>query len=233
LPFTNVRFWACWSSGSWSSGGAARVGDRLRPPKPTVPGPRGAAAVSHPDFTEPIAPPRCSRENLGSAMSFESDHALLTTASRGLRTGVGSLRTNMIILGGAAALVAGLWALRANAGAKLSRADLDDRDHDRSPDQSRWNTRARACSTDAIADSSQASHNGERQQPMPAHAERSSPNKGFSSANPPRAPSGIGSSLQPGGTLPGGGPGASVGSLGTGGAQTENRDTGSLKRAGI
>ena len=59
-----------------------------------------------------------------------------------------------------------------------------------------------------------------------------SPNKGFSSAHPPRAPSGIGSGIQPGGTLPGGGPAASVGSLGTGGAQTQNRDTGSLKRDG-
>jgi hypothetical protein len=59
-----------------------------------------------------------------------------------------------------------------------------------------------------------------------------SPNTGFSSANPPRAPSGLSSSLQPGGTLPGGGPGALVGSLGTGGGQTANRDTGSLKRQG-
>jgi len=54
----------------------------------------------------------------------------------------------------------------------------------------------------------------------------------FSSANPPRAPSGLASGLQPGGLSPGGGPGASVGSIGTGGAQTENRDTGSLKRDG-
>ena len=54
----------------------------------------------------------------------------------------------------------------------------------------------------------------------------------FSSANPPRAPSGIGSGLQPGGMAPGGGPGASVGSIGTGGGQTENRDTGSLRRNG-
>jgi len=60
----------------------------------------------------------------------------------------------------------------------------------------------------------------------------SSANTGFSSANPPRAPSGLGSRLQPGGMVPGGGPGASVGSIGTGGGQTENRDTGSLRRDG-
>jgi hypothetical protein len=60
----------------------------------------------------------------------------------------------------------------------------------------------------------------------------SSPNEGFSSANPPRTPSGLGSSLQPGGTLPGGGPAASVGSVGTGGGQTADNDTGSLKRGG-
>jgi hypothetical protein len=60
----------------------------------------------------------------------------------------------------------------------------------------------------------------------------SSPNTGFSSANPPRAPSGLSTGLQPGGLVPGGGPGASVGSIGTGGAQTDNKDTGSLKRDG-
>jgi hypothetical protein len=54
----------------------------------------------------------------------------------------------------------------------------------------------------------------------------------FSSANPPRAPSGIATPLQPGGLAPGGGPGASMGSVGTGGGQTEGRDTGSLKRGG-
>jgi hypothetical protein len=59
-----------------------------------------------------------------------------------------------------------------------------------------------------------------------------SPNTGFSSANPPQAPSGLRSSLQPGGTLPGGGPGALVGSLGTGGGQAANRETGSLTPQG-
>ncbi len=54
----------------------------------------------------------------------------------------------------------------------------------------------------------------------------------FSSANPPHAPSGLATPLQPGGLTPGGGPGASMGSVGTGGGQTENRDTGSLKRDG-
>jgi hypothetical protein len=60
----------------------------------------------------------------------------------------------------------------------------------------------------------------------------SSPNTGFSSANPPHAPSGLATGLQPGGVVPGGGPGVSVGSIGTGGAQTENQDSGSLKRDG-
>lgn len=54
----------------------------------------------------------------------------------------------------------------------------------------------------------------------------------FSSANPPRAPSDIATPLQPGGLAPGGGPGASMGSVGTGGGQTESRDAGSLKRGG-
>ena len=60
----------------------------------------------------------------------------------------------------------------------------------------------------------------------------SSPNTGFSSADPPRAPSGLSTGLQPSGLVPGGGPGTSVGSIGTGGAQTTNRDSGSLKRDG-
>jgi len=54
----------------------------------------------------------------------------------------------------------------------------------------------------------------------------------FSSANPPRAPSGLSTGLQPGGLSPGGGPAASTGSIGTGGAQTGGQDTGSLKRDG-
>jgi hypothetical protein len=54
----------------------------------------------------------------------------------------------------------------------------------------------------------------------------------FSSANPPRAPSGLSTPLQPGGTVPGGSPASSVGSVGTGGAQTGNRDTGSPKTGG-
>lgn len=41
----------------------------------------------------------------------------------------------------------------------------------------------------------------------------------FSSAHPPRAPSGLSTPLRPGGTLPAGGPAASAGSVGTGGAQ--------------
>ncbi len=54
----------------------------------------------------------------------------------------------------------------------------------------------------------------------------------FSSANPPRAPSGLSTGLQPGGLAPGGGPAASTGSIGTGGAQTGGQDAGSLKRDG-
>jgi len=54
----------------------------------------------------------------------------------------------------------------------------------------------------------------------------------FSSAHPPRAPSGLSTPLQPGGTLPAGGPAASTGSIGTGGAQTGGADSGSLKRDG-
>ncbi|WP_134494327.1 hemerythrin domain-containing protein [Microvirga pakistanensis] len=54
----------------------------------------------------------------------------------------------------------------------------------------------------------------------------------FSSANPPRAPSGLSTPLQPGGTSPGTSPAASVGSIGTGGGQTENRDTGTPKTGG-
>jgi len=60
----------------------------------------------------------------------------------------------------------------------------------------------------------------------------SSSEAGFSSANPPRAPSGLATGLQPGGTAPGGGPGASAGSIGTGGASTAGHDSGSLKRDG-
>ena len=53
----------------------------------------------------------------------------------------------------------------------------------------------------------------------------------FSSAHPPRAPSGLSTPLQPGGTLPAGGPAASPGGIGTGGAQT-GADSGGLKRDG-
>jgi len=75
-------------------------------------------------------------------------------------------------------------------------------------------------------------HRGETASPNQNQKGSSSPNTGFSSADPPRAPSGLSTGLQPGGVVPGGGPGASVGSIGTGGAQTDNRDTGSLKRDG-
>jgi hypothetical protein len=54
-------------------------------------------------------------------------------------------------------------------------------------------------------------------------AGQGSPNEGFSSANPPKAPSGLKTPLQPGGTVTGtDSPGQSEGSLGTGGAQTRH-----------
>lgn len=42
-------------------------------------------------------------------------------------------------------------------------------------------------------------------------------------------PSGIATSLQPGGTVPGKSPAASVGSIGTGGGQTANAPSGAAK----
>ncbi|WP_160195488.1 hemerythrin domain-containing protein [Microvirga sp. BSC39] len=54
----------------------------------------------------------------------------------------------------------------------------------------------------------------------------------FSSAHPPKAPSGLSTPLQPSGTLPAGGPAASAGAIGTGGAQTGGADSGGLKRDG-
>jgi len=50
---------------------------------------------------------------------------------------------------------------------------------------------------------------------------------------PPSGPSGLATGLQPGGMQPGGGPGATQGSLGTGGGSSGDRDTGSLKRDGV
>jgi hypothetical protein len=54
----------------------------------------------------------------------------------------------------------------------------------------------------------------------------------FSSAHPPQAPSGLSTPLQPGGTLPAGGPAPSAGAIGTGAAQTGGADSGSLKHDG-
>ena len=56
--------------------------------------------------------------------------------------------------------------------------------------------------------------------------------EGFSSANPPRAPSGLSTGLQPSGMTPGGGPGASVGSSGTGGGSDQDKPTDSVKHEG-
>ena len=58
------------------------------------------------------------------------------------------------------------------------------------------------------------------------------PNPGFSSADPPAAPKGLSSNLHPGGVKPGGGPGAGMGSIGTGGGQNADEPTGSLKQGG-
>ncbi len=55
---------------------------------------------------------------------------------------------------------------------------------------------------------------------------------GFVPNEPVGGASGLATRHQPGGTLPGGGPGASVGSIGTGGGQTADRESGSLKRGG-
>ena len=44
--------------------------------------------------------------------------------------------------------------------------------------------------------------------------------------------SGLATSLQPGGTLPAGGPGAAQGGLGTGGGSTAGGDSGAVKRGG-
>ena len=49
----------------------------------------------------------------------------------------------------------------------------------------------------------------------------------------PGNPGGLATKLQPGGTVPGGGPGASTGSIGTGGGSTGAAPTGSVKRSGI
>ena len=48
----------------------------------------------------------------------------------------------------------------------------------------------------------------------------------------PASPGGAASGLQPGGTIPGGSPGTSVGSLGTGGGSSGGTATGSQKKAG-
>jgi len=48
--------------------------------------------------------------------------------------------------------------------------------------------------------------------------------------SPPRNLGGTASGLQPGGTIPGKSPGASVGSIGTGGGSTGGKATGAVKR---
>lgn len=134
----------------------------------------------------------------------------------------------MLIAGGAAALGAGAWALWSFGPGLRSRLGLSAHRPRRERD------RAELVS---LHDDDEADDPGaeDRENGAPARHSRetSSPNTGFSSLNPPHAPSGIASGLQPGGLLPGGGPGASVGSIGTGGGQTTGQDTGWLKRGGV
>jgi hypothetical protein len=65
----------------------------------------------------------------------------------------------------------------------------------------------------------------QEQQPQPSGTD-SMPNTPTTGAH------GIASGVQRGGTLPGGGPGAGLGSIGTGGASTGGAPTGSVKRGG-
>jgi hypothetical protein len=52
-------------------------------------------------------------------------------------------------------------------------------------------------------------------------------------ANAPKGPAGgLSTGLQPGGTVPGKSPAAGVGSIGTGGGSTANKETGTVKRSG-
>ena len=53
---------------------------------------------------------------------------------------------------------------------------------------------------------------------------------GKAAGTAPQGSSGLASGLQRGGTMPGKAPGASVGSIGTGGGSTANRSTGAVKK---
>ena len=48
----------------------------------------------------------------------------------------------------------------------------------------------------------------------------------------PKAPSGLSTGLQPGGTAPAKSPAAGIGSIGTGGGSTADRESGTVKRSG-
>lgn len=65
-------------------------------------------------------------------------------------------------------------------------------------------------------------------QPKPRKA--ASPRKKAAAGGDTEAPAGLSSGLQPGGTVPGGGPGAGMGSLGTGGGSTAGKATGTAGR---
>jgi hypothetical protein len=69
---------------------------------------------------------------------------------------------------------------------------------------------------------------GEPRAGEPPHIQPSTDAEGSSGG-----PEGLATPLQPGGLIPGGGPGASQGSLGTGGGSTAGQDSGAVKRDGI
>lgn len=68
-------------------------------------------------------------------------------------------------------------------------------------------------------------HSGDNTYP-PEKGEKASAEGGAVKA---QSSSGLSSGLQPSGTLPGGGPGAGVGSIGTGGGSTAGTGTGNAK----
>jgi hypothetical protein len=66
----------------------------------------------------------------------------------------------------------------------------------------------------------------------PATQKEPPPEQVGTGSKPATGAQGIASDLQRGGTLPGGGPGAGLGSIGTGGGATGGAPTGSVKRGG-
>ena len=119
----------------------------------------------------------------------------------------------------------------------LSRRGMEGRASSGSVGMARGTGSPRVTGASRPMGSSSPTAGGMDRQQTPGNTAATGPEAGtdenwFSSANPPRAPSGLSTPLQPGGTAPSGTPASSVGSIGTGGGQTENRDTGSMKREG-